>query len=112
VQRFFNLVVTNVPGPQVPLYSMGARMLEAFPIVPLAPRQNVCIGILSYDGALNFGLLGDRDACPDLAVLAEGLEKAIDELRTAASDVRAVDVKTTKRPAKGTTAAKRPTKRT
>jgi WS/DGAT/MGAT family acyltransferase len=96
-QRFFNLVVTNVPGPQIPLYSMGARMLEAFPIVPLAANQTVCIGILSYDGALNFGLLGDRDAATDLATLAEGIDKAIDELRVASSDVRSVDVKTTKK---------------
>jgi WS/DGAT/MGAT family acyltransferase len=95
-QRLFNLVVTNVPGPQVPLYSMGARMLEAFPVVPLAGNQTVCIGILSYDGALNFGLLGDRENASDLAALAEGIEKAVDELKVAASDVRVVDVKTTR----------------
>jgi WS/DGAT/MGAT family acyltransferase len=89
-QRFFNLVVTNVPGPQVPLYCMGARMLEAFPIVPLAANQTVCVGILSYDGALNIGLLGDRDASPDLAVFAEGIEKSFDELRSIAGDVRIV----------------------
>ena len=62
-QPFFNLIVTNVPGPQFPLYLMGARLLEAFPIVPLTRNLTIVVGILSYDGTLHFGLWADRDAC-------------------------------------------------
>ena len=62
-QPFVNLIVTNVPGPQLPLYMMGARLLEAFPIVPLTRNLTVVVGILSYDGTLHFGLWADRDAC-------------------------------------------------
>ena len=75
-QPFVNLIVTNVPGPQVPLYLMGARLLEAFPIVPLTQNLTVVVGILSYDGTLHFGLWADRDACADLEVLAGGIEDA------------------------------------
>jgi len=79
-QPFFNLIVTNVPGPQQPLYMMGARLLEAFPIVPLTRNLSVVVGILSYDGTLHFGLWADRDACPDVEVLASGIEDAFTEL--------------------------------
>ena len=61
-QRFFNLVVTNVPGPQFPLYVLGRKMESIFPMVPLARRQALCVGIMSYDGQVNFGLIGDYDA--------------------------------------------------
>jgi diacylglycerol O-acyltransferase len=79
-QRFFNLVVTNVPGPQIPLYLMGRRMERIFPMVPLANRQALCVGIMSYDGQVNFGLIGDYDAMEDLEDFADDLEAAIDEL--------------------------------
>jgi len=79
-QRFLNLVVTNVPGPQFPLYLMGARLLEAYPIVPLTRNLTVVVGILSYDGTLHFGLWGDRDAAADLEVFASGIEDAFSEL--------------------------------
>jgi diacylglycerol O-acyltransferase len=79
-QPFFNLVCTNVPGPQFPLYLMGARLLEAFPIVPLTRNLTLVIGILSYDGTLHFGLWADRDAAPDIEVLAAGVEDAFAEL--------------------------------
>src|SRR5437773_8143332 len=65
-QRFFNLVVTNVPGPQIPLYVLGRRMVALYPVVPLAQRQALGIAIMSYDGKLGFGLLGDFDALADL----------------------------------------------
>ena len=78
-QRFFNLVVTNIPGPQFPLYLMGRRMERVFPMVPLAKNQGVCIGIMSYDGQVNFGLIGDYDGIPDLEDLAQDLEASIDE---------------------------------
>jgi len=91
-QRFFNVVSTNVPGPQVPLYCMGARMVEAYPMVPLSRNLGLGIAILSYCGALHLGLLADRDTFPDLEVLASGIEDAFAELRKAADDVANEDV--------------------
>jgi diacylglycerol O-acyltransferase / wax synthase len=85
-QRFFNLVVTNVPGPQIPLYLLGRKMIRFYPVVPLAHNQALGIAIMSYDGRLAFGLLGDYDAMGDLEALADDLRTAIDEL----SDVAGV----------------------
>ena len=79
-QRAYNLVVTNVPGPQFPLYSLGRQMKEVYPVVPLSDNTTIGIALLSYNGTVGFGLLGDFDAAPDLAVLAEGIEKSIAEL--------------------------------
>jgi diacylglycerol O-acyltransferase / wax synthase len=79
-QPFFNLIVTNVPGPQFPLYMMGARLLEAFPIVPLTRNLTVVVGILSYDGTMHFGLWADRDHFADLEVFAGGIDDAFAEL--------------------------------
>ena len=79
-RRLFNLVVTNVPGPQFPLYAAGARMLEMYPVVPLALGQAVSIGVTSYDGGVYFGLNADRDAMPDVDVLAQCLEESLAEL--------------------------------
>jgi diacylglycerol O-acyltransferase / wax synthase len=76
-QRFFNLVVTNVPGPQFPLYLLGRPMLSIFPLVPLARRQALCVGIMSYNGQIDFGLVGDYDAMADLESFALDLEGAI-----------------------------------
>jgi diacylglycerol O-acyltransferase len=88
-QRFFNLVVTNVPGPQVELYLLGHRMLGLYPVVPLALKQALGIAIMSYDGRLGFGLLADFDALPDLEEIAAHLEGAIDDLaRVARADER------------------------
>lgn len=85
-QVFFNLVSTNVPGPQVPLYCMGARMLEAYPMVPLARNLGLGIAILSYCGVLHLGILADRDAFPDLDVLADGIVDAFAELLALTDD--------------------------
>jgi diacylglycerol O-acyltransferase len=79
-QRAFNLVVTNVPGPQFPLYMFGKRMQEVYPVVPLSGNTTIGIALLSYNGTIGFGLLGDFDAAPDLGVLAEGIEKSTAEL--------------------------------
>jgi len=87
-QRFFNLVVTNVPGPQFPLYLLGRRMKRVYPMVPLAQRQAVCVGIMSYDGQVNFGLIGDFDAMSDLEELGQDLDAALDELIEAAGGKR------------------------
>jgi diacylglycerol O-acyltransferase / wax synthase len=79
-RRMFNLVVTNVPGPQFPLYAAGARMLEMFPVVPLSKGQAVSIGLTSYDGGVYYGLNADRDAMPDVDVLAGCIEESLAEL--------------------------------
>jgi WS/DGAT/MGAT family acyltransferase len=79
-KRWFNLVVTNVPGPQQPLYAGPARMLAAYPVVPLAKGQALSIGLTSYDGGVYYGLNADRDAMPDVGVLAQCLEDSLAEL--------------------------------
>ncbi len=79
-QRFFNLVVTNVPGPQFPLYVLGRQMESIFPMVPLARRQALCVGIMSYNGRVDFGLIGDYDAMADLDSFALDLEAATREI--------------------------------
>jgi WS/DGAT/MGAT family acyltransferase len=83
-QRFFNLVVTNVPGPQFPLYLLGRRLQALYPVVPLARRQALGIAVMSYDGRLGFGLLADYDALPELETIARELERAIAALADAA----------------------------
>jgi hypothetical protein len=79
-RRLFNLVVTNVPGPQFPLYAAGARMLAMYPVVPLAKNQAVSVGLTSYDGGVFYGLNADRDAMPDVDVLAACIEESLAEL--------------------------------
>ena len=79
--RVFNVVVTNVPGPQFPLYAMGARMRDMYPVVPLAKGQAVSIGITSYDGGIFYGLNADRDAMGDVDVLADAIGASLAELR-------------------------------
>ena len=83
-QRFFNLVVTNVPGPQFPLYLLGRRLQVLYPVVPLARRQALGIAVMSYDGHLGFGLLADYDALPELERLARDLRWAVSALARAA----------------------------
>jgi len=78
--RLFNVVVTNVPGPQYPLFAAGAQMLETYPVDPLGRGQAVSVGLTSYDGAVYFGLNADRDAMPDVEVLAQCLEESLAEL--------------------------------
>jgi diacylglycerol O-acyltransferase len=87
-QRLFNLVVTNVPGPQSPLYLMGRRLVASYPVVPLGQRQALAVAIMSYDGRLAFGLLADFDAVPDLDELVSALERAITDLAAAAGPTK------------------------
>jgi diacylglycerol O-acyltransferase / wax synthase len=79
--RLFNVTVTNVPGPQIPLYAFGARVEEVWPLVPLAADHRIGIAVVSYDGQVFFGLNADAGTGADLDVLAEGIETAIAELR-------------------------------
>jgi WS/DGAT/MGAT family acyltransferase len=83
-QRLFNIVVTNVPGPQFPLYVLGRELEHAYPMVPLAENTALGIAIMSYNGQLNFGLTADYDALSDLEALADELRGAIEELADAA----------------------------
>jgi WS/DGAT/MGAT family acyltransferase len=80
--RLFNLTITNVPGPQLPLYAFGAYMREVYPLVPLFADHAVGIAIFSYDGRIFFGLNADREAMPDLDVLRDGIEAALSEMQS------------------------------
>jgi diacylglycerol O-acyltransferase / wax synthase len=83
--RLFNLVVTNVPGPQQPLYLGGRRMLSSYPVIPLARGQVLSVGLTSYDGGVYYGLYGDRDGIRDLDVLAQCIVDALAEMVEAVS---------------------------
>jgi diacylglycerol O-acyltransferase / wax synthase len=77
----FDLAVTNVPGPQFPLYAAGARMLETWPVHPLLPDHALAIGVTSYDGGVYYGITADRDAIEDADVLGQCVTEALEELR-------------------------------
>ena len=79
-QRFANLIVTNIPGPQVPLYCLGAQMLEVYPLAPLSRNLTINVAVMSYCGQLYFGIVGDGAAAPDLEALAGGIEDSFAEL--------------------------------
>ena len=83
-QRFFNLVVTNVPGPQFALYLRGRELRDVFPMVPLARNQGLGVALMSYNGAINFGLVGDYDVMFDLGDLSRAFAASLEELAAAA----------------------------
>ena len=85
-QRNVNTVTTNVPGPQLPLYLAGRRMLTAYPYVPLAAQCRIGVAIFSYDGEVNFGVTGDYDAVPDIDVLSRAIRQGMDDLVGRATD--------------------------
>ncbi len=85
--RLFNLLVTNVPGPQIPLYLLGRKLLQPMPIAFLAKNHALAIGVMSYNGEVNIGLVGDFDAMPDINVVSAGLDASLDELSAAADEV-------------------------
>ena len=85
VQRFFNVTVTNVPGPQFPLYLSGRRLAHLYPLVPIVENAALGIAIISYDGRIDFGLVSDYDALPHLDEIAAALQAAIGELAAAAA---------------------------
>ena len=82
--RTFNVVVSNIPGPQVPMWMLGCRLREAYPIVPLADKHALSIGFTSVDGGAFFGIYADRDAGPDAELLARDIGDELDELRALA----------------------------
>jgi diacylglycerol O-acyltransferase len=83
--RLFNLLVTNVPGPQFPLYLLGRQLEDLFPIAFLPRNQALAVALMSYNGAVDYGLLGDYDAMPDIELVAEGIEDSLTELSAAAT---------------------------
>ena len=83
-QRLVNLVVSNVPGIQVPVYAGGARLLEAYPLLPVGANMGVVVCVTSYNGGMYFGVVGDYDRIPDVEVLAAGVATGIEALERAA----------------------------
>ena len=82
--RLFNVLVTNVPGPQFPVYALGARLVGAFPFVPLAATQSLAFGMISLDGQIHIGLTADYDALPDVSIIPGYLASATDDLEASA----------------------------
>nr|WP_221243012.1 wax ester/triacylglycerol synthase family O-acyltransferase [Conexibacter arvalis] len=82
--RLFNLLTTNVPGPQFPLYVLGRELQDLFPVAFLPKNHSLAIAIMSYNGRVNFGLLGDYDALPDVDLIADGVADGLAELKRAA----------------------------
>jgi diacylglycerol O-acyltransferase len=83
-----NLVITNVPGPQFPMFLAGAEMVETYPVPPLQPGFGVAVGVTSYDGGVYYGISADRDALPDIDVFGQCVRESLDELVDSASDSR------------------------
>jgi diacylglycerol O-acyltransferase len=88
LRRGFQLAVTNVPGPQTPLFAGGARMLETYPVHPLLPGHALAIGVTSYDGGVFYGITADRDLLPDADLLGQCVTDALEELVEATSGSR------------------------
>jgi WS/DGAT/MGAT family acyltransferase len=103
----FNLVVTNVPGPQFPLYCQGAKLVEAFPVAFLYDGQHVAVAIFSYNGQLNFGYLADRHGMPDVDILAAGVEESLAELVAVARGEESLELVASATAAKPARPAKR-----
>jgi diacylglycerol O-acyltransferase len=82
--RLFNLIVTNVPGPQMPLYVLGKELEDVFPVAFLPQNHGLAVAIMSYNGKVGFGLLADYDSMTDVEVVSNGLNGALAELETAA----------------------------
>lgn len=80
LRRGYHLSITNVPGPQAPLYAAGARMCASYPIPPLVPGHPLVIGVTSYDGGVYYGITADRDWVPDADLLGICLRESLDEL--------------------------------
>lgn len=87
--RLFNLIVTNLPGPQMPLYVLGRELQDVFPVAFLPENHALAIAIMSYRGGMNFGLLADYDAMEDVEVIADGISDSIAELLECAARVEA-----------------------
>jgi WS/DGAT/MGAT family acyltransferase len=82
--RLFNLIVTNIPGPQLPLYVLGRKLEDLFPLAFLPSNHALAVAIMSYNGGIDYGLLADYDALPDVKLIADGIDQALAELLEAA----------------------------
>ncbi|HEX6586532.1 MAG TPA: wax ester/triacylglycerol synthase family O-acyltransferase [Solirubrobacterales bacterium] len=87
--RLFNLIVTNVPGPQIPLYVLGRELEDVFPVAFLPENHALAVAIMSYNGGIDFGLLGDYDAMEDIEMIATGISESLSELLAAAEAAEA-----------------------
>ncbi|MGE0067823.1 MAG: wax ester/triacylglycerol synthase family O-acyltransferase [Solirubrobacterales bacterium] len=87
--RLFNMIVTNVPGPQIPLYVLGRELEEVFPVAFLPQNHTLAVAIMSYNGKVGFGLLADYDSMEDIEVLSEALDESLAELERAAAKIAA-----------------------
>ena len=85
--RLFNLIVTNVPGPQIPLYVLGRELQDVFPVAFLPENHALAIAIMSYNGGIDFGLLGDYDSMEDIETIASGISESLADLLAAAETV-------------------------
>jgi WS/DGAT/MGAT family acyltransferase len=99
--RLFNLLVTNIPGPQLPLYLLGRELRDLFPIAFLPSHHALAIAIMSYNGAVDYGLLGDYDALSDLGSIAAGIETSLQELLLASRGDGPMIPTSRKRPQRG-----------
>ncbi len=107
LRRGFQLSVTNVPGPQSPLFAAGARMLETYPVHPLLPGHALAIGVTSYDGNVFYGITADRDLIPDVDVLGQCVPEALAELLdTISGRTRAPRGRRAKKPSKPKTSGR------
>lgn len=103
-RRGAQLTITNVPGPQSPLYAAGARMQATYPVPPLPPGQTLAFGVTSYDGGVYYGITADRDKVPDAEVLGQCLSEALDELLDTVTGARSRVPRGRRRGGAGTTA--------
>jgi diacylglycerol O-acyltransferase len=87
--RLFNLIVTNVPGPQLPLYVLGRELEEVFPVAFLPENHGLAVAIMSYNGKVGFGLLADYDSMEDVEAVASGINESLAELEEAATSAAA-----------------------
>ena len=105
-QSAVNTVTTNVPGPQIPLYAAGRKMLRVFPYVPLGLRLRIGVAIFSYDGYVTFGVTGDYDGASDIGVLTEGIGNAMADLLAIDHEAVIIDLRESVRSPKAQTAIK------
>jgi hypothetical protein len=107
-RRTFAVMITNVPGPQQPLYAAGARLTEMFPITPLSPGHALSIGLTSYDGGVYYGFTGDRDAMPDIDLFGEFVTDALVELVALSADDQPVTLAARRAANRRSTTSRRP----
>ncbi|TXJ03992.1 MAG: wax ester/triacylglycerol synthase family O-acyltransferase [Aeromicrobium sp.] len=98
VSRGYNLIITNVPGPQEPVYMAGQRVAEVYSALPLTGRRTIAIGVTSYNGSVYFGIVADREAVPDVDVLAQCIVESIEELGETVGQTRGRAPRGRKRP--------------